>query len=76
MLVPEYFVDWTPGTQMGRSRFSYGCKCEACGKSIPSGRFVAIEADDMNSGDHIGLWIGQDCARNIFGVKDEGMDRV
>lgn len=75
MLVPEYFVDWTPGTVMGKSRFSYGCRCEACGKSIPSGRFVAIEADDKKSETHIGLWIGQDCASNIFGVKDAGMER-
>jgi hypothetical protein len=75
MLVPEYFVAWTPGTVFGKSRFSYGCKCEACGKSIPSGRFVAIEADDKRSGSHIGLWIGQDCASNIFGVKDAGMER-
>ena len=76
MEVPEYFVEWTPGTVMGRSRFSYGCRCEACGKSIPSGRFVAIEADDKKSEMHIGLWIGQDCASNIFGVKDAGMERV
>lgn len=76
MLVPEYFVKWTPGTKFGRSRFSYGCKCEACGKSIPSGNFVAIEADDQKSGDHIGLWIGCDCAKNIFGIKDVGMERV
>lgn len=75
ILVPEYFVKWTPGTAMGKGRFSYGCKCEACGKSIPSGRFVAIEADDKRSGSHIGLWIGQDCASNIFGVKDAGVER-
>ena len=76
LLVPEYYIDWTPGTIFGRSRFSYGCHCEACGKSIPSGRFVAIEADDNKSGEHIGLFIGQDCASNIFGVKDAGMERV
>lgn len=76
MMVPEYFVAWTPGTAMGMSRFSCGCRCEACGKSIPSGRFVPIEADDKKSGQHIGLWVGQDCASNIFGVKDAGMERV
>ena len=69
------YVDWTPGTQFGRSRFSYGCKCEACGKSIPSGMFVPIEADDQKSGDHIGMWIGCDCARNIFGIKDIGIEK-
>jgi hypothetical protein len=72
-LVPQYYVDWTPGTQMGRSRFNSGC--QACGKSIPSGMFVPIEADDLKSGDHIGLWIGCDCARNIFGVKDIGVEK-
>ncbi len=69
------YVDWTPGTKFGRSRFSYGCKCEACGKSIPSGMFVPIEADDQKSGDHIGMWIGCDCARNIFGIKDIGVEK-
>lgn len=71
------YVDWTPGTKFNRTRFSYtgNCNCEACGKRIPSGMFVPVEADDQNSGDRIGMWIGVDCARNIFGIKDKGLNR-
>lgn len=75
LLVPHYFVDWTPGTKFNRSRFSHGNRCQACGKPIPSGRYVPIEADDLTSGDHLGFWIGCDCARNIFGIKDVGIER-
>jgi hypothetical protein len=71
----EYFVSWTPNIKFGMSRFSSGMRCEACGKSIPSGRFVPIEAHDKKSNHLIALWLGQDCAKNIFGVKDEGLAR-
>lgn len=66
-------VMWTPGTKFNRSRFYQGC--QACGRPIPSGMYVPIEAKDLRSGDLIGLWIGCDCAKNIFGVKDVGMNR-
>jgi hypothetical protein len=66
------YVAWTPGTVFGKSRFD--CGCQACGKRIPSGMYVPIEADDLKSGDHCGFWIGCDCARNIFGVKDQGIE--
>lgn len=68
------YVAWTPGTKFGRSRFHQGC--QACGKHIPSGMYVPIEADDLKSGDHCGFWIGCDCARNIFGVKDIGVEKT
>jgi hypothetical protein len=75
LLDKSYYVAWTPGTLHRVTRFSgLNCNCEACGKSIPSGRFVPIEADDRKIG-HIGMWIGCDCARNIFGVKDIGLER-
>lgn len=69
------YVAWTPGTQFNRTRFGYNCTCEACGKRIPSRMFVPVEADDLKSGDRIGMWIGVDCARNIFGIKDKGLSR-
>ena len=76
LLDRSYYVKWTPGTKFGRSRFGgKSHHCEACGKAIHSGQFVAIECDDQNSGDHLGLWIGRDCAANIFGVKDAGVER-
>jgi hypothetical protein len=70
-----YYMKWAPGTKLGLSRFSdRPCNCEACGKLIPSGMFVPIEADDRKNG-HIGLFVGCDCARSIFGVKDVGIQR-
>lgn len=68
-----YVVEWTPGIQHNRSRFVEGC--QACGKHIPSGRFVPVEAKDKKSGNLISLWLGCDCADNIFGVKDIGIEK-
>jgi hypothetical protein len=70
-----YYVDWTAGIKHNRSRFASGSGCHACGKSIPSGRFVPVEAQCKNLG-LVALWLGCDCARNIFGVKDAGIDRT
>ena len=71
-----YYVNWTPGTKHRVTRFSdRNCNCEACGKHIPSGRFVPIEADDAKLG-HVGMYIGCDCAANIFGIKDAGLGRA
>lgn len=69
----RYFIKWTKGIKHNQSRFSDSmCHCEACGKMIPSGMFVPVEAKDNKSGNIISLWLGQDCAKNIFGVKDIG----
>lgn len=72
-VMEDYFVViWSNGIVHGQSRFSSGC--EACGKHIPSGRFVPIEAHDKNQGGRlISLWLGSDCSANIFGVKDIGI---
>lgn len=67
-----YYVAWTPGVKLDQSRFYTGC--QACGKHIPSGRFVALEGKCNKLG-LIGLWVGKDCAQNIFGVKDIGLDK-
>lgn len=67
-----YYVAWTQGCKLGRSRFFDGC--QACGKHIPSGRYVAIEAQCERNG-LIGLYVGQDCAKNIFGIVDVGLDK-
>lgn len=68
-----YRVNWSPGTVHGKSRFISGC--QACGKLIPSGRYVPLEAFDQESGRIISLWVGCDCAKNIFGVRDVGVER-
>lgn len=67
-----YVVKWSQGVKLGMSRFQSGC--EACGKSIPSCRFVPIEAKCRKNG-LVGMWLGCDCARQIFGVKDAGISR-
>lgn len=71
---PIYRIIWPPGTKKDVSRFSadHG-QCEACGKAIPSYMFVPLSATCRNLGP-VGFWVGVDCARNIFGVKDEGFD--
>ncbi len=72
----EYYVKWSEGIKHGRSRFSArNRQCEACGHGIPSGNYVAIEAFDNNLKNLISLWVGCDCAKNIFGVKDIGIKR-
>ncbi|MDP2734646.1 MAG: hypothetical protein Q8P12_00385, partial [bacterium] len=68
-----YYVKWTPGIKHGKSRFTGFGKCEACGKNIPSRRYVPVEAVCKNNG-LVSLHLGCDCAANIFGVKDVGVE--
>jgi len=76
ILVAVFRVEWTKGIVHGQSRFAdHGCNCHACGKYIPSGQFVPIEAMDNKSGNLVAMWIGRDCASNIFGVKDVGLEK-
>jgi len=75
VLEKEYYPKWTDGIVHGQSRFAGGRHCEACGKAIPSGRFVAIEGFDKKSKNLISMWIGCDCAKNIFGIKDVGISK-
>lgn len=70
-----YTVKWTKGIQHRKSRFGMlSCNCEACGKRIPSGRFVAMEMHKDN-GETFSMWVGTDCASNLFGIKDVGVER-
>jgi len=72
----EYYVKWPKDIVHGASRFgNTSLFCEACGKHIPSGLFAPVQALDRKSGKHVSFWLGLDCARNIFGVKDVGMRR-
>lgn len=73
VLDKEFYPKWTVGTVHNQSRFAGGYHCHACGKAIPSGRFVPIEAFDKNSKNIISMWLGCDCAKNIFGIKDVGI---
>lgn len=71
IMMREYFVVWSSGIIHNMSRFTRGC--QACGKNIPSRRYVPIEAQDKKSGSLISMWVGCDCAKNIFGIKDDGI---
>lgn len=75
VLEKEYYPKWTVGTVHDQSRFAGGRHCHACGKRIPSGRFVPIEAFDNYSKNIISMWLGCDCAKNIFGIKDVGIGK-
>jgi len=75
VLDKEFYPKWTVGTVHNQSRFAGGYHCHACGKAIPSGRFVPIEAFDKNSKNIISMWLGCDCAKNIFGIKDVGIGK-
>lgn len=68
-----YYVEWTPGIKHNMSRFNGGGHCEACGKHIPSCRFVPVEATCKRNG-LVSMWLGCDCAASIFGIKDQGIN--
>jgi hypothetical protein len=69
-----YFVKWSEGVLFDKSRFA-DKDCQACGKNIPSGRYVPIEATCKKNG-LVALWVGCDCAKNIFGIKDIGISKA
>lgn len=73
-----YVTIWEKGIKHGQSRFSGfapsgHCRCDACGKSIPSGMLVPLEGKD-NRGQWMSMFVGTDCAKSLFGVKDIGID--
>lgn len=72
VMVPRVKIIWPDGTLHNQSRFTQGNCCQACGKWIPSGMFVPVVIDDAKLLKPISMWLGCDCAKNIFGVKDLG----
>lgn len=71
-----YEVVWPADTVHGASRFASSSRhCEACGKRIPSRRFVPMYAHDRKRGKPVSLWLGRDCARQIFGISDVGLEQ-
>jgi hypothetical protein len=73
-----YEIKWEKGIVHNTSRFagtapSGHCRCDACGKSIPSGMLVPLEGKD-NDGKWKSMMVGTDCAQTLFGVKDVGID--
>lgn len=72
-------VQWHKDTKFDsrfRSRYGVnGRECELCAKSIPSGRFVPVTGKGANGVIH-GAWIGEDCARKFFGIKNFKKEHV
>lgn len=76
IMVLRPFVQFPDGTVFNMTRFSLKPhNCEACGKFVPSGMFTPLVAKDKKSGKLVGMWVGTDCGRNIFGIKDLGFNR-
>lgn len=75
LLDKRYYVKWSKGIIHRQSRFNLSGTCHACGKTIPSCRFVPIEAFDNKSKKLVSFWVGCDCAKNIFGIKDVGISQ-
>lgn len=75
----SYVPVWAKGIKHGLSRFSgtssNGCpRCDACGKSIPSGWLVPLEGKEEKANQWMSMMVGTDCAKNLFGVKDIGVN--
>lgn len=65
-------IEWEKGTRFGATgKDSH--QCDACGKNIPSQRFVYLQATCKRTGDTLGLQFGTDCASRILNVKSEGV---
>ena len=74
-------VQWAKGTRFD-SRFAsrHGAgtghrECELCAKAVPSGRFVPVTGKGTDGVIH-GAWVGEDCARKFFGVKNFKKEQV
>lgn len=67
-------VQWAVGTKFD-SRFGSGCNCALCSKTIPSGQFAPVTGKGADGVIH-GMWVGMDCARKFFGIKNFKKDQV
>lgn len=61
-------VQWAKNTQFD-SRFGGGHHCSLCSKDIPSGQFAPVTGKGADGVIH-GMWVGMDCARKFFGIKN------
>lgn len=60
-------IVWPPGTRHDCSRFATGRQCHACGHRIKNPfNWVPLVADTSEG--PVSLWVGHDCARNLFAV--------
>jgi|CXWL01.1.fsa_nt_gi hypothetical protein len=61
-------VQWAKDTKFD-SRFGGGHHCALCSKDIPSGQFAPVTGKGQDGVIH-GMWVGMDCARKFFGIKN------
>ncbi len=61
-------VQWAKDTKFD-SRFGGGHHCSLCSKDIPSGQFAPVTGKGQDGVIH-GMWVGMDCARKFFGIKN------
>lgn len=68
-------VQWAEGTKFD-SRFSDSSdQCQLCAKVIPSQRFCPVTGKGADGMIH-GMWIGEDCAKKFFQIKNFKKDQV
>lgn len=68
--VPVGEILWPEGTRHFTSRYSSGHQCEACGHGIKTNNWVPLLARTATG--PVSLWVGRDCARNLFAVDVKG----
>lgn len=82
-LVIRWHVEilWPEGTKHNQSKFAFGSKtgnnqCHACGHAILNAfNWCPLVARPRKGGAPVALWVGRDCARNLFSVQMEGEAR-
>jgi len=65
-------IIWPKGTEHYRSRYAHkDSNCHACGHMISNPRnwIPLVAKTDSNP---VSLWVGRDCAKNLFGCEVEG----
>jgi len=70
--VPVGRIIWPEGTRHGTSRYARGAShCHACGHAIGNPyNWVPLVAQTASG--PASLWVGADCARNLFNVDVSG----
>lgn len=73
--VPE--IKWPEGTRHSASKFAMGSaagnsQCEACGHAIKNAHNWVPLLLRSTDGAPYSLWVGKNCAKNIFGCKVDG----
>jgi len=73
---PIIVIKWPEGTRHGRSPHAFrgpnGNLCHACGHAIKNAfNWVPFLMDDAAGVPH-SMWVGRDCARNVFNVDVKG----